>query len=62
MEEIFPPVETIDEISIERCRELLSDEARELCDDEVDRIRCCADAVAQSVIEIFLVAKLPTIH
>ena len=49
-------------ISIERCRELLDDEASDLCDDEVDRIRQCADAVAQALIEMFLNEKRPTIH
>lgn len=62
MEEIFPTAEPIDEISIERSRELVGDEAGELCDDEIDRIRRCADAVAQAVIEMFLVEKRPTIH
>jgi hypothetical protein len=33
-----------------------------LRDDEVDRIRRCADAVAQAVIEMFLDEKGPTIH
>ena len=39
MDEIFPAGETNDEFSIERCRELLGDEAIDLTDDEVDRIR-----------------------
>jgi hypothetical protein len=62
MEEIFPAGETNDEISIERCRELLGDEAIDLTDDDVDRIRICADTVAQAVIEMFLDAERPTIH
>jgi hypothetical protein len=62
MDEIFPAGETNDEISIERCRELLGDEAVDLCDAEVDRIRRCADTVAQAVIEMFLDEKRPTIH
>jgi hypothetical protein len=62
MDEIFPAGEAIDEISIERCRELLGDEAIDLTDDDVDRIRVCADTVAQAVIEIFLDQKRPTIH
>src|SRR5262247_1521885 len=45
MDEIFPAGETNDEISIERCRDLLGDEAIDLTDDEVDRIRICADTV-----------------
>jgi hypothetical protein len=62
MDESFPAGEAIDEISIEQCRELLGDEAIDLTDDEVDRIRICADSVAQAVIGIFLDEKRPTIH
>jgi hypothetical protein len=62
MDEILPGGETSDEISIERCRELLGDQAIDLTDDEVDRIRICADSVAQAVIGIFLDEKRPTIH
>lgn len=62
MDEIFPAGEKDDEISIERCRELLGDEAADLCDEEVDRIRHCADTVAQAVIEMFLDGTRPTIH
>ena len=46
MDEIFPAGEANDEFSIERCSELLGEEAVDLCDDEVDRIRHCADTVA----------------
>jgi len=59
MDEIFP---TADEMSVDRCRELLGDEAIDLCDEEVKRIRRCADVVAQAVIEMFLHAECPTIH
>jgi hypothetical protein len=62
MDEILPAAETNDEISMERCRELLGEEAIDLRDDEVDRIRRCADALAQAVIEMFLDEKRPTIH
>jgi hypothetical protein len=62
MGEIFSGGEAIDEISIERCRELLGDEASDLTDDDVDGIRICADTVAQAVIEMFLDEKRPTIH
>jgi hypothetical protein len=62
MQEIFPTAEPTDGISIERCRELLGDEAGELCDDEIDPIRRCADAVAHAVIEMFLDEKRLTIH
>jgi hypothetical protein len=62
MDEIIPAGEANDEISIERCRELLGDEAVDLTDFEVDRIRICADTVAQALIEMFLDEKRPTIH
>jgi hypothetical protein len=62
MDEILPAGETNDEISIERCRELLGDEAIDLTDDDVDRIRICADTIAQAVIDMFLDEKRPTIH
>ena len=41
-------------ISIERCRELLGDEAVGLSDHEVDLIRQRADAMAHVVVHIFL--------
>ena len=62
MDEIIPAGETNDAISIERCRELLGDEATDLSDDEVDQIRTCAETVAQAVIEMFVDEKRPTIH
>jgi hypothetical protein len=62
MDEIFPACETNDEISMERCRELLGEEAIDFRDDEVDRIRRCAEIVAQAVIAMFLDEKRPTIH
>lgn len=62
MEEIFRSAAPNDEMSIERCRELLGDQAADLGDDEIDRIRRCADTVASAVIEMFLEEKRPTIH
>jgi hypothetical protein len=62
MDEILPAGEAIDEISIERCRELLGEEPINLCDDEVERIRHCPVTVAQAVIEMFRAEKRPTIH
>ena len=62
MDEISSAATPSEEISIERCRELLGDEAVDLCDDDVDRIRRSADAVAQAVIEMFLDDNRPTIH
>ena len=62
MDEILSPNVQTDELSIDRCRELLGEEAIDLRDDEVDRIRRCADAIAQAVIEMFLDERRPTIH
>ena len=62
MDGIFLAGESNDEISIERCRELLGEEAIDLCDDEVERIRHCAVTVAQAVIQMFRAEKRPTIH
>ena len=62
MDEIFPAGDISDEISVGRCRELLGDEAIDLCEDEIDRIRRSADAVAQAVIERFFDEKRRTIH
>ena len=41
-------------ISIARCREILGDEAAELSNTEVDRIRRHADAMAHVIIDVFL--------
>ena len=62
MDEIFPAGGPNDEISIERCRELLGDEALDLPDDEIDRIRGRAGTVAHAVIAMFLDEKRATIH
>ena len=62
MDEILSADVPTDELSIDRCRELLGDDAVDLCDDEIDRIRRCAETVARVVIEMFLDEKRPTIH
>jgi len=62
MDEILSADVQTDELSIDRCRELLGDEAADLDDDEIDRIRRCADTMARVVIEMFLDEKHPTIH
>ena len=62
MEEVFPDATPNEEVSIDRCRELLGDEAVDLGDDEIDRIRRCAETVARVVIEMFLDEDRPTIH
>ena len=43
-----------DPISIERCREILGEEATGLSDVEVDQIRRHADAMAHVIIDVFL--------
>jgi len=53
MEEITSPG-AADQISIARCRELLGDDAAGLSDEEVDRIREHAEAMAHVLIEVFL--------
>ena len=62
MDEIFSADVPTDEHSIDRCRELLGDEAVDLHDDEIDRIRRCADTMARVMIELFLEEKRPTSH
>jgi len=62
MDEILSANVPTDELSIDRCRELLGDEAADLDDDEIDRIRRCADTLARVVIEMFLDDNHPTIH
>ena len=54
MDEIFLADVTNDEISIDQCRELLGDEAADLSDEEVDRIRQHAETMAHVLIEVFL--------
>jgi len=53
MEEIISAEEP-DPISLDRCRELLGDEADGLSDQDVDLIRQHADAMAHVLVEIFL--------
>ena len=62
MDEIPSTDGPTDEHSIDRCRELLGDEAANLDDDEIDRVRRSAEIVARVVIEMFLDEKRPTIH
>ena len=52
MDEITAP--DVDQATIDRCRELLEDDAIGLSDEEVDRVRQHADVVARIVIELFL--------
>lgn len=46
--------EARDPLSIERCRGLLADEADDLSDDDLDRVRRHADALAHVIVDIFL--------
>lgn len=52
MEEIQTTI--AEEISIERCRELLRDEAERLSDEDVARIGRHAETIARVLIELFL--------
>lgn len=54
MEQINSADFTADQISIDRCRELLGDEAIGLSDDEIDQIRRHAEMMAQVLIEVYL--------
>ena len=47
----------VDQATIDRCRELLEDDAIGLSDEEVDRVRRHADVVARIVIELFLESR-----
>ena len=58
MEEITSP--DVDRATIDRCRELLDDDAIGLSDEEVDRVRQDADVVARIVIELFLERRKTT--
>ena len=46
--------DAIDPLSIERWRGLLADEAEDLSDDDVDRVRRHADALAHVIVDVFL--------
>jgi hypothetical protein len=48
MDETVSAAVQTDELSIDRCREMLGDEAADMDDDEIDRIRRCADTMAAS--------------
>jgi hypothetical protein len=43
--------------AIARCREVLSEEGRDLSDDDVDAIRRHADVMAHTLIDLFLRAR-----
>ena len=58
MDEITSP--DVDQATIDRCRELLEDDAIGLSDEEVARVRRHADAVARIVIELFLESRKMT--
>ncbi len=54
MEHLHAEEVTSEPISIARCRELLGDEAASLSDDDVDRLRQHARAMADIVLDMFL--------
>jgi hypothetical protein len=58
MDEITSP--DVDQATIDRCRELLDDDAIGLSDEEVDRVRRHANVVARIVIELFLESRKTT--
>ncbi len=58
MDEITSP--DVDQTTIDRCRELLDDDAIALSDEDVDRVRRHADVVARIVIELFLASRKTT--
>jgi hypothetical protein len=58
MDEITSP--DVDQAAIDRCRELLEDDAIGLSDEEVDLVRRCADVIARIVIELFLESRKTT--
>ena len=60
MEYAHPADRAFDSISIARCRELLGDEAEGLSDCEVDRIRQHADAMAHTIVEMFVENEAPS--
>ena len=60
MEEITSS-DVVDDVLNARCRKVLGDEAADLSDEEVDRIRRHADAMAHVLIELF-VEKRTTVH
>lgn len=54
MDDIIEREPVPDAIPIARCRELLGDEARELSDEDIDAIRRHAQAMAHTLIDVFL--------
>lgn len=58
MDEITSP--DVDQAAIDRCRELLDDDAIGLSDEDVARVRRHADVVARIVIELFLESRKTT--
>lgn len=61
MEQINALDLTADHISIDRCRELLGDEAAGLSDEQVDKIWRHAETMARAIIEVFLQTRT-TVH
>ena len=58
MDEITSP--DVDQATIDRCRELLDDDAIGLSDEEIARVRRHADVVTRIVIELFLESRKAT--
>ncbi len=54
MDDIINREAKSEESSLERCRELLGDEAAQLSDEQLDAIRQHAQAMAHVLVELFL--------
>src|SRR5271154_5186998 len=61
MKQINPALLDADQISIDRCRELLGDEAIGLSDEQVDQIRRHAETMAHVVIDAFFEDRSTTL-
>jgi hypothetical protein len=61
MEQIDPALLDADQISIDRCRELLGDEATGLSDEQVDQNRRHAETMARVVVDAFFENRSTTL-
>ena len=57
MDDITDVTDNAERISLERCRELLGDQAIELSDAELNAIREHAQAMANVLVELFLTGE-----
>jgi len=54
MDELSEQDDGSNQLPIERCRQLLGDEARDLSDEDIEAIRRHANAMAHTLTELFL--------